>query len=102
MMCHDVPSHRSASGRLTPSDGMYQPTPRQNRSAGQDTPRNWSCGVVACRVNAAVIELTETVAAEVIAPVAAATTGTISTAPHATPASHRHRAAARPFPLGFG
>ena len=40
MTCHAEPSQRSASGRLIPSEGMYQPTPRQNRSAGQDTPRN--------------------------------------------------------------
>jgi len=44
-ICHALPSQRSASGRLTPSDGMYQPTPMQNWADGQATPWNWSAGV---------------------------------------------------------
>ena len=79
-MCHAEPSQVSASGRLTPSAGMYQPTPMQNRSAGQDTPRNWSAGVTACPAATAVTGLTGAAAAGVIAPAATATAGTTSTA----------------------
>src|SRR5262249_47035166 len=94
VMCHAEPSQVSASGRLTPSEGMYQPTPMQNRSAGQDTPRNWSAGATACCAAAAVTGLTGAAAAGVIAPAA---TVPAATMPAATTTAGRTSTAARTY-----
>src|SRR5690242_14509679 len=83
--CHDAPSQCPASGRLIPSAGMYQPTATQDRLVRQDTPRNWSAGVLAC---AACGALTAAVAAGAVT---AAATGAASRTPEAAPASQRWR-----------